>query len=320
MKAKSIWLTMLIGTALLSLGINGHAQPYPVKPIKMIIPYAAGQGTDIIGRYVADELSRKIKQSIVIDNRPGAGGNIGTQLTARSPADGYTIMIGTNATHAANAFLYDQPGFDAQADFEPIAMIGILPLVYVTTPTNPVNNIQDLINAAKSKPDALNTALSTTTCRMAHELLKTRSGAAITPVDFKGSAQSISAVLGGHVEFMVDTIASLQSQVLGGQLKPLGVTSLKSSRLLPNVKSVAEQGVSGYELVGWTVVFAPRGVPAEVSQTLSTAIGQILITPEVQSKLLQLGMDPQFKSGNELRSFVMNEKDKWGRLIGATKL
>jgi tripartite-type tricarboxylate transporter receptor subunit TctC len=136
---------------------------------------------------------------------------------------------------------------------------------------------------------------------MAHVLLKTRSGAAITPIDFKGSAQSISAVL-------------------GGQLKPLGVTSLKSSRLLPNVKSIAEQGVSGYELVGWTVVFAPRGIPAEVSQTLSTAIGQILITPEVQSKLLQLGMDPQFKSVNELRSFVTNEKDKWGRLIGATKL
>lgn len=312
-------LTALIGAAGLAIAMTGHAQTYPNKPIKMIIPYAAGQGTDIIGRYVADELSRRIKQSIVIDNRPGAGGNIGTQIAARSPADGYTLMIGTNATHAANAFLYDQPGFDAQNDFEPIAMIGILPLVYVTSPTNPVNTIQELIGAAKSRPDVLNTAVSTTTCRMAHELFKSRSGAAMTPVDFKGSAQSISAVLGGHVEYMVDTIASLQAQVVSGQLKPLGVTSLKSSRLLPGVKSIAEQGVSGYELVGWTVVFAPKGVSPEVSQTLSTAIGQVLSAAEVQAKLLQLGMDPQFKSGNDLRSFVVSEKEKWGRLINVTK-
>lgn len=312
-------LTALIGATGLAIAMSGHAQTYPVKPIRMIIPYAAGQGTDIIGRYVADELSRQVKQPIVIDNRPGAGGNIGTQLTARAPADGYTLMIGTNATHAANAFLYDQPGFDAQADFEPIAMIGILPLVYVTSPANPANTIQDLIAAAKSKPDALNTAVSTTTCRMAHELFKLRSGAAMTPVDFKGSAQSISAVLGGHVEFMVDTIASLQTQVLGGQLKPLGVTSLKSSRLLPGVKSIAEQGLSGYELVGWTVVFAPKGIPQEASQTLSKAIGQLLSTADVQAKLLQLGMDPQFKSGNDLKSFITTEKEKWGRLISATK-
>ena len=126
-------------------------------------PYAAGQGTDLVGRYVADELSRALKQAVVIDNRPGAGGNIGTQLTAKSAPDGYTLMIGTNATHAANAFLFSQPGFDAQADFEPIAMVGILPLVYVTAPSNPVNNIQDLLAAARSKPDALNTAVSTTT-------------------------------------------------------------------------------------------------------------------------------------------------------------
>ena len=177
--------------------VQVHAQSYPNKPIKMVIPYAAGQGTDIVGRYVADELSRALKQAVVIDNRPGAGGNIGTQLTAKSVPDGYTVMIGTNATHAANAFLFSQPGFDAQADFEPIAMVGILPLVYVTAPANPVNNIQDLIAAARSKPDALNTAVSTTTCRMAHELFKMRGGAVMMPIDFKGSAQSITAVFGG---------------------------------------------------------------------------------------------------------------------------
>lgn len=300
--------------------VTSHAQNYPQRPIKMIIPYAAGQGTDIVGRYVADELSRALKQAVVIDNRPGASGNIGTQLTAKSVPDGYTVMIGTNATHAANAFLFSQPGFDAQADFEPIAMVGIMPLVYVTAPSNPVQNIQDLVAAARSKPDALNTAVSTTTCRMAHELFKLRSGAVMMPIDFKGSAQSITAVLGGHVDYMVDTIASLQAQVASGQLKALGVTSISSSRLLPGVKSISEQGVAGYELIGWTVIFAPKGIPAEASQSLSAAINKTLERADVQSKLLQLGVDPQMKSGAELKSFIASEKEKWGKLIGVAGL
>jgi tripartite-type tricarboxylate transporter receptor subunit TctC len=229
-------------------------------------------------------------------------------------------MIGTNATHAANSFLFSQTGFDAQADFEPIAMVGILPLVYVTAANSSVKNITELMTAAKSKPDALNIAVSTTTCRMAHELFKMRTDSAIMPVDFKGSAQSITAVLGGHVEFMVDTIASLHAQLASGQLKPLGVTSLKSSRLLPGVKSISEQGVPGYELVGWTVVFAPKGVSSEVIQTLTAAISRTLERPDVQEKLLQMGVDSQVKTGAELKAFVASEKDKWGRLIAAAGL
>jgi tripartite-type tricarboxylate transporter receptor subunit TctC len=314
------WLRSMGFMALLGVPVLGNAQSYPNKPIKMIIPYAAGQGTDIMGRYIADEISRSLKQAVVVDNRPGAGGNIGTQLAAKSASDGYTLMIGTNATHAANTFLYSQPGFDAQADFEPIAMVGILPLVYVTAPNNPVTNIPELIAAARAKPDALNTAVSTTTCRMAHELFKMRGSASMMPIDFKGSAQSITAVLGGHVDFMVDTIASLQSQVVGGQLKALGVTSAKSSRLLPGVKSIAEQGVTGYELVGWTVIFAPKGVTSEVVQTLTVALNKTLERADVQAKLLQLGIDPQMKTGNELKQFIASEKEKWGRLIGAAGL
>jgi tripartite-type tricarboxylate transporter receptor subunit TctC len=317
LSGKVVTVSLLCTAALVCVA---HAQSYPTKPIKMIIPYAAGQGTDIVGRYVADELSRSLKQAVVIDNRPGAGGNIGTQIAAKSPPDGYTLMIGTNATHAANSYLFAQPGFDAQADFEPIAMVGILPLVYVTAPSNPVNNIQELIAAARSKPDALNTAVSTTTCRMAHELFKSRGGAVMMPIDFKGSAQSITAVLGGHVDYMVDTIASLQAQVASGQLKALGVTSISSSRLLPGVKSISEQGVTGYELVGWTVIFAPKGIPAEVSQTLSVNINKTLERPDVQAKLLQMGVDPQLKSGAELKSFIASEKEKWGKLIGAAGL
>ena len=306
--------------ALLAIACLAHAQSFPAKPIRLIIPYAAGQGTDILARYLGEEVTKLLAQPLMMDNRPGAGGNIGTQLAARSPADGYTVVIGTNATHAANAFLYANPGFDPQADFEPIAMVGVLPLVYVTLPSSPINTMQDLVAAARAKPDALNTAVSTTTCRMAHELFKTRSGAQMTPIDFAGSAQSITAVLGGHVQFMVDTITSLRAQISGGQLKALGVTSAKTTKLLPGVKSLAEQGVPDYELVGWTAIFAPKGTPADVQRVLATAFAKTLEREDVQNKLLQLGIDPVAKTGPELKSFVIGEKEKWGRLINASGL
>ena len=297
-----------------------HAQDWPTKPIKMIVPYAVGQGTDIAGRYFADELAKELKQPFVVDNRPGAGGNVGTAAAARSPADGYTLMIGTNATHAANAFLYNNPGFDPQADFEPIGMVGILPLVYVTQNNNAVSSMQDLVKAAKAKPDGLNVAVSTTTCRMAHELFKSRGEAPMFPVDFKGSAQALTAVLGGQVEYMVDTITSLRTAVTNHQVKALGVTSARSSRLLPGVKSLAEQGVNGYKLVGWTVIFAPKGTPPKALQALSAAMEKTVARPEVQEKLLTLGIDPHVMPREELKAFTVAEKEKWGKLIRAAGL
>lgn len=314
------WIRSLITLCAAATALVAQAQSFPNKPIKLIVPYAVGQGTDIAARYVGDELAKVLGQAIVIDNRPGAGGNLGTQIAARSPADGYTLVIGTNATHAANSFLYTNPGFDPQTDFEPIAMVGILPLVYVTAPNSPVNNIQDLVKAAKAKPNGLNTAVSTTTCRMAHELFTQRAEAPMFPVDFKGSAQAITALMGGHIEFMVDTITSLRTQVTSGQVKALGVTSAASSKLLPGVKSLAEQGVTGYELVGWTVIFAPKGLPPEASRALATAMTRTLERKDVQDKLLFMGIDPLVKTGDELKAFVAGEKEKWGRLINSAGL
>lgn len=308
---------------LLALGCAmsvGHAQTYPSKPIKLIVPYAVGQGTDIAARFIGDQLGKALNQPIFVDNRPGAGGNIGTQIAAKSPADGYTLLIGTNATHAANSFLYTNPGFDPQADFEPIAMVGILPLVYVTSVSNPISSIPELVRVARAKPDALNTAVSTTTCRMAHELFKQRAQAPMFPVDFKGSAQALTAVIGGQVEYMVDTITSLRTAVMNGQVKALGVTSATTSKLLPGVKSIAEQGIAGYELVGWTVLYAPKGLSAEAARTLTAAVNSTLARTDVQEKLLQLGIDPVAMTGEQLKTFTDNEKEKWGRLIQSAGL
>ena len=211
--------------------------------------------------------------------------------------------------------LYANPGFDAQADFEAIGMVGILPLVWVAAPASAANTMPDLIRMAKARPDALNVAISTTTCRMAHELLRQRAEVALFPVDFKGSAQSATALIGGQVEYMVDTITSLRSFIASQQVKALGVTSATSSRLLPGVKSVAEQGVAGYELVGWTVLFAPRGLPPEVSRTLTDALQRVVARPEVQDRLLQLGIEPQARGGDDLNRFLASERPKWERLI-----
>jgi len=286
----------------------------------LIVPYAVGQGTDVAARYVADQVGKELKQPFVVDNRPGAGGNVGTQAAARSAPDGYTIMIGTNATHAANSFLYANPGFDPQLDFEPIAMVGILPLVYVTQPANPINTMQDLVRAARAKPDGLNIAISTTTCRVAHELFKAKGDAPMFPVDFKGSGQALTALIGGQVEFMVDTVASLRGAIANRQVKALGVTSVRSSKLLPGVKSLAEQGITGYELVGWAVFYAPKGTPPEVMKVLAAAIEKTLAREELQEKLMQLGIEPQSRSRDELKTFAATEKEKWGRLIGAAGL
>ena len=305
---------------LVGLSVAAHAQTYPSKPIKVIVPYAVGQGTDIMARYLADEVSKLLGQPIYIDNRPGAGGNVGTQIAARSPADGYTLLIGTNATHAANGFLYSNTGFDPQADFEPLTMVGILPLVFVTAPSNFINSVTDMVRATRDKPGALNIAISTTTCRMAYELLHQQAKAQMFPVDFKGSAQALTAVIGNQVEYMVDTIASLRAPIANGQVKPLGVTSARSSRLLPGVKSVAEQGVTDFELVGWTVLYAPKGVNAEAARTLVDGFSRVLTRPEVQDKLLEMGVEPVLRTGDGLKAYLEAEKKKWGQLIQAAGL
>ncbi len=269
-----------------------QAQAYPSRPVKLVVPYAAGQGTDIVGRYLAEQLSRAIGQNFIVENRPGAGGNIGTQQVARSPADGYTLLMGTNGTHAAAPYLYPNLGFDPDTDFEPIALTGILPLAFATTPNNPVNNMTELIAAARAKPDKINVAYTTTTSRATLELFKLQAKAPLFGVPYKGSAQALGDVIGEQIEFMADTVASIRSQVNNGKLKALGVTSATSSELLPGVKSVAEQGVSGYAISGWIVLYAPKGAPSDAVKLLASETVKIMAQAETRQKLLQLGIDP----------------------------
>jgi tripartite-type tricarboxylate transporter receptor subunit TctC len=306
--------------ALAAAASTAAAQGYPSKPVRVVVPYPAGQGTDVATRYVAEQLSKAMGQNFIVENRPGAGGNIGTQFVARAPADGYTLLMGTNGTHAAAPFLFQNLGFDPIADFEPIALIGILPLAIVTTPSNPLDGVEKLVAAARAKPDSISIAYTTTTSSATLELFKQQANAPLFGVAYKGSAQAISDLIGGQIEFMVDTIASLRTTVTGGKLKALAVTSPASGELLPPMRSVAEQGVRGYEITGWNVLYAPKGAPPEAIRALATEISKVMGQADTRQKLLQLGIEPQFATGAELARFVVAERDKWGGVIRSANI
>jgi tripartite-type tricarboxylate transporter receptor subunit TctC len=296
------------------------AQPYPTKPVKIIVPYQAGQGTDVAARYFADQLSKSLGQAFYVDNKPGAGGNLGTEVAAHSAADGYTLLVGTNATQTMNEFLFPNVGFEPDKDFAPIMRVAVLPLVIAANPSFESNSVAELIAAAKAKPDKIDVALPSTTARLVFELLKVSTAAPLFGVPYKGSATAMTDVMGGQVPIIIDTVPATLGQINAHQLKPLGITTLKSSELLPGVKSIAEQGVRDFEVIGWNAFYAPRNTPRPILDLLTTELAKILAKPETKQRLLQLGFDPGGGTPAELTQFEQRERRKWGPLIEAAGL
>lgn len=310
-----IKMTCALATSLPIYQQTAHAETWPNKPIKLIVPYQVGQGTDALARHIGEALRKELGQAFIIENRPGAGGNIGTQIAKKTLANGYNFSIGTNATHAANAYLYSNIGFDAKADFEPIAMLAAVPMVYVTNINNPINTIPQMVSAAREKPDALNIAISATTYQIAHELLNKKMSTPLFKVDFRGSSQGLTALMGGQVDYMLDSVAALGGAIKNKQIKPLGVTSASSNQLLPDVPSLLEQGIADYQLEGWVMLFAPKGTQEDVLKKLSQEMNKVLSKPEIQEKILQLGMTPKIMPYEDLQDFIKTEDKKWGDLI-----
>ena len=304
----------------LTFGLPSNAQSYPTKPVKIIVPYQAGQGTDVGARLFAEQLTKALGQQVYVDNKPGAGGNIGTADAARSPNDGYTLLMGTVATQTMNEFLYPSLGYDSQKDFEPIALVGMLPMVISANPSFAANSVAELIAAAKARPDKIDIGLPSTTARLVFELLKERSGAPLFGVPYKGSATAMQEVTGGQLPVIVDTATATRGQVAGGKLKPLGITTLKSSELMPGVKSVAEQGFPGFEVTAWNALYAPKGTPRTVVDRINAEVAKILAQPETRQRLLQIGFEPAGGTPGELAAFEKREREKWGPLIKAAGL
>lgn len=288
---------------------------FPNKPVKIIVAYPAGQGTDIATRYLSDLVARELGQPFVIDNRAGAGGNIGTVAAAQAAGNGYTLTMGTNATHVLNEYLYTATGYNPEKDFEPIALIGSFPMVIAVRSDSPLKSTADLVAAAKREKGTADIAMPSTTARLVVELLKEQSKAPLFGVPYKGSGNAMSDLLGGQLQVIVDTPTALRPHLASGRVRAIGITSSKPSGLVPGIPTVAEQGLPGFEVIAWNGLYAPKGTPPEVIATLNAAFNKVLARAETRQRLLDLGFDPVGGVPTELRNFAAAERNKWGALI-----
>jgi len=305
----------LATATLLFAGSAIAASDYPSKPVRIIVPYQAGQGTDIATRYFADHLSKAFGQSFIVENIGGAGGVIGTQAAARAEGDGYTLAMGTNATHVLNEYMYSSIGFDPVKDFEPVILTGTLPMTIVTRPDSEFKTVQDIIEATKKSDHAADIATPSTTARLVFELLKDQSGAPLFMIPYKGSSMAMSNVIGGQVPLSIDTITASRPQVEGGNLRAIAVTSANPTDLLPGVPPVAQQGVPGFEVVAWNAFYAPKGTPADIIAKLNLELQSFLALPETQAKLHSMGYEPGGGTPGDLASFAEAERQKWRPII-----
>ena len=296
------------------------AQGYPSRSVRIIVPYQPGQGTDVATRYLAEQLTKATGQTFFVENKAGAGGNIGTADAARAAADGYTLLMGTNGTHVLNQFLYASMPFDSEKDFEPVMLVSSFPMVVLTAANSPYGSLADLLAAAKAKPDGVDVGLPSTTARLVLELLKQQTATSIRGIPYKGSATSMTDLIGGQVPLAIDTVSASRSFIASGRLKALGVTSLKPSALLPGVQPVSAQGVEGFQVVAWNGLYAPRGTPAAVVNKLNADLAKVLAQPDVRQRLLDLGHELAGGSPQELADFARSERQKWGPLIAKVGL
>lgn len=310
----------LIALLALVASVAAHGQAYPAKPIRTIVPYQAGTGTDIAARFFSESFSKALGQAFIVENRVGANGNIGAAAAAKSPADRYTLLMGTAGTHSMNPHLYQNIGFDAEADFEPVALVAVVPLVMAANASFPASTVPELIAAARAKPNSINVAHPSVTALIALEYLKQR-GVPLFGVPYKGSAVALADVAGNQVPVIIDSIAAVQPFFASGKLKPIGVTSLAATDLLPGVKSIAEQGMPGFEFVGWIAFFAPKGTPAPIVNTLNAELVRQLSDAGTRKRLLDLGMQPVVPTApRQFAEFIRTEREKWGQMIKAANI
>ena len=302
------------GLAMLSIATS--AQEYPAKPIRIIVPFAAGGPADIYARFVGQRLQDSLGQSVVVDNRPGAGAIIGTDAVAKSPADGYTLLMMSN-THTVNESLIPNKPYQLMRDFVPVAPINYSDLVLVVHPSVPANTLTELLQLAKSKPKELNYASSGngTPYHMAGELFKAMAGVDIVHVPYKGSSGARTDVLGGQVHMMFDAVPTMTDHVRSGKVKAFGTTGEKRSAVMPNVPTMAEAGVPGYEAVIWLGIMAPKSTPREIVNRLSAEITKITSRPDVRDTWAKQGALAMTMTPDEFARFLTNDIAKWERIV-----
>jgi len=314
--------TRLLALATTLAATAALAQGYPTKPVKVIVPYPPGGPTDIVARSVAQKLSEQMGQQFVVDNRGGAGGNIGAEAVKNSPADGYTLLVATTA-HAINKTLFPKLNYDLTKDFVPVSQLTAGPLVIVANPKFPPNNVKELIATAKAKPGEVNFASSGPgqSTHLAAELFSSMAGVKMTHVPYKGSAPALTDTMGGQTAIFFDTMLSAMPHVRGGKLKALAVTSAKRSPAAPDIPTVAESGLPGYEAIAWNGLLAPAGTPKEVVAKLNAELKKALELPEIKERFAAQGFAAAYSTPEAYAAFINTEVDKWARVVkvsGAT--
>ncbi len=296
------------------------AANYPNKPITIVVPFAAGGTTDILARLVGQYLGTELGQPVLVDNRLGAGGNIGGQVAARAPADGYTLFMGTVGTHAINQSLYKKMPFDPIKDFAPISRVANVPNLLVANPQQPYKSVQELIAYARANPGKVNFGSSGngSSIHLSGELFKLMTKTDMVHVPYKGSAPAMNDLLGNQIAIMFDNMPSAIQHVRSGKLRPLAVTTAKRSPELPDVPTIAEAGVPGYEATSWFGLLAPAATPADIVNKIDAALIKVYANPELRKKIADQGAEPVVEKPAEFAAFIKAETAKWGKVVQAS--
>ncbi|HCW18589.1 MULTISPECIES: tripartite tricarboxylate transporter substrate binding protein [Achromobacter] len=319
---RSIFVRTL--TAIAAVGLTaslahaqGAAPAWPAKTIRYVVPFSPGGVSDGVARLMAEQLSARLGQSVIVENKPGVSGIVGTQLVARAEPDGYTLVGGTITTHAVNPFFIKSLGYDPVKDFTPVALVGMVSNALVVRADSPFNTVQQVIDAARAKPDELTygTAGAGTSQHLSGQLFQSISGTRLRQIVYKGGSQSMVDLIGGQIDMVFETVAAARPMIDSKRVKVLGVTSAAPLADLPGVKPLAELGLPGFQMQSWQGIFAPASTPAPVVDRLAREVAAIVASPDVRAKLMMLGVAPDGRGSAPFAQFQRSEIDKWGKVI-----
>jgi tripartite-type tricarboxylate transporter receptor subunit TctC len=306
-----------LAAALLALATTAFGQAYPTKPLKMIVPFPPAGSTDLSARAVAAKLGERLGHPVVIENKPGAGGNIGGEQAAKSPPDGYTLFVGTVGTNAINASLYSKMPYDHLKDFAPVILLSKTPNVLVVNPSLPVNSVQDVIRLAKAKPGELTFASSGvgTSIHMSGELFKAMAGVQMTHVPYKGSGPMLIDLMAGQTNMAFDNLSAAIQHIKGGKLKALATTGTVRAPQLADLPTIQEAGLAGYDSTSWNAIFVPAGTPKSIVDRLNKELDAILKSDETKKFFADQGAEAGGGTPGELDAFVRAETVKWAKVV-----
>ena len=319
MLGRSVFVVFVVFVVAALMPLALQAQAWPARPIRYVVPFPPAGATDILARVVAEKLTGALGQSVVVENRPGAAGNVGTDFVVRAPADGYTLLMGTVAQTISET-LYTKLSFSFDRDLAPVAMVGLVPNIMLVNTAVPAKTVQEFIALAKAQPGKINFASSGsgTSIHMSAELFKMLTGADIVHVPYKGSGPALADLLGGQVSVMFDNLTSSIGHVRGGRLRALAITSASRFPALPDLPTMQESGVAGYEASAWFGILVPKGTPREIVSRLNAEVNAAVSQPDAREKLLQQGAIANPISPDQFGVFIRNEIAKWGKVVKAS--